>query len=243
MFKIMIVDDERLARVELKRLLSRFDDISVVAEEKSAGQALEVIKNQPLDLIFLDIHMPAMTGLELAGKLDNKIQFVFCTAFNEHAVDAFELDAVDYLVKPVNPERLTQTIEKIRRLRREKNDEPQSSSQYLADNHGLLLKFGDSSKIVRLEEIERFHSIGNHVAVYTSTAKSYIHSSLSKIAIRLDPGIFFKVSRSDIIRVDNIDKIEEGMTPGSLLAILNSGEQIEVSRRQTQSLKKLFNVW
>jgi len=253
MFKVMLVDDERLARVELRRLIEQLDDVTVVAEANSSEQALQRIQNQPLDLIFLDIKMPQMSGLELAKHIDNKIQFVFCTAYSEHAVDAFELDAIDYLVKPINFERLVQTFDKLRRIKREQNDIKESSSsspppssttnQYLADNHGVLLKFGDSSKIVRLQNIHRFRSIGNHVEVHTSEGKSYLHSPLSKIGVRLDPVIFFKVSRSDIIRVDNINKIEEGITVGSLIAILNSKEQVEVSRRQTQSLKKLFNVW
>ncbi len=242
MFKVMIVDDERLARVELKRLLDHFDDITVVAEANSAKQALKLIKNQQPDLIFIDIKMPQMSGLELVRELEHKVQFVFCTAFTEHAVDAFELDAVDYLVKPVNPERLAQTIKKFRYIRQDNNDGEQfTSNQYLAANHGLLLKFKDSSKIVRLEEIDRFHVLGNHIEIYSLAGKSYLHSPLSKVATRLDPRVFFKASRSDIIRVDNIDKIEEGMTPGSVLAILKSGEQIEVSRRQAQHLKNFFN--
>jgi len=244
MFNVMIVDDERLARVELRRLIEQLDNVTVVAEANSAEQALQQIKNQPLDLIFLDIKMPQMSGLELAKQIDSKIQFVFCTAYNEHAVDAFELDAIDYLVKPVNYERLIQTFDKLRRIKSEQSNAPQSTiNQYLADNHGVLLKFGDNSKIVRLLNIHRFHSIGNHVEVHTSVGKSYLHSPLSKIAARLDPEIFFRVSRSDIIRVDSINKIEEGITAGSLIAILKSKEQVEVSRRQTQSLKKLFNVW
>ncbi len=244
MFNVMIVDDERLARVELRRLIEQLDNVTVVAEANSAEQALQQIKSQPLDLIFLDIKMPQMSGLELAKKIDIKIQFVFCTAYNEHAVDAFELDAIDYLVKPVNSERLIQTFDKLGRIKSEQSEVPQSTTnQYLAGSHGVLLKFRESSKIVRLQDIHRFRSIGNNVEVHTSVGKSYLHSSLSKIAARLDPEIFFRVSRSDIIRVDSINKIEEGITAGSLIAILKSKEQVEVSRRQTQSLKKLFNVW
>ena len=248
MFKVLIVDDERLARVELKRLLKSFDDVNVVDEAKNAKQALTLIDEHKPDLVFLDIQMPEMTGLEVAEVISGQTKFVFCTAFNEHAVDAFSLNAVDYLVKPVNPERLSLTIEKLRKALKQSPEESEDSTSqdnttYLPDNHGLLLKFGDSSKIIRLSEIERFESIGNHVAVYTAAGKSYIHSSLSKVEKRLDPSTFFKASRSDIVRVDSISSIEDGISAGSMVAVLNSGQQIEVSRRQSQALKQLFNVW
>jgi len=263
--QVMIVDDERLARLELKRLLSKFDHIEVVAEANSAKQALISLNTTPVDLVFIDIQMPQMTGLELAQTFASNIKFVFCTAFNEHAVDAFALNAIDYLVKPVNPERLKQCLNKITKLMAieaeqshlsEKNKEDLAdntlaedavaiplSENYLPEKHGILLKFGDSSKIVRLQEIERFESIGNHVAVYSSAGKSYLHSSLSKVERRLDPALFFKASRSDIIRIDNIIKIEEGLAVGSLVAIMLSGQEVEVSRRQSQQLKQMFNVW
>jgi len=245
--QVMIVDDERLARLELKRLLSTFDHIEVVAEANSAKQALISLNTTPVDLVFIDIQMPQMTGLELAQTFASNIKFVFCTAFNEHAVDAFALNAIDYLVKPVNPERLKQCLDKIAKLMTVETGHSQLEQElvenYLPEKHGILLKFGDSSKIVRLQEVERFESIGNHVAVYSSAGKSYLHSSLSKVERRLDPALFFKASRSDIIRIDNIAKIEEGLAVGSLVAIMNSGQEVEVSRRQSQQLKQMFNVW
>jgi two-component system LytT family response regulator len=260
---VLIVDDERLSRLELKRLLTKFPHVTVVGEANSAKQALTLINTLEIDVIFLDIQMPQMTGLELAETFASHINFVFCTAFNEHAVDAFSLNAIDYLVKPVNPERLHQTLTKIAKLTAatEKNSASASeqtneaellttseshsitTQNYLPENHGILLKFGESSKIVRLQEIERFESIGNHVAVYCNSGKSYLHSSLSKVERRLDPAIFFKASRGDIVRIDNIEKIEEAISSGSLLAIMKSGQEIEVSRRQSQQLKQMFSAW
>lgn len=245
MLKVMIVDDERLARVELKRLLSKFADIEIVAEAKNAPEAINLLQTQSIDLAFLDIQMPEVSGLELAEKIGHKTLFVFCTAFSEHALDAFGLNAADYLVKPVNPERLQQTINRVKELLNQPKNptEEVSINAYLPDSHGLLLKFGQSSKIVRLSEVERFESVGNHAALYTNYGKSFIHSSLSKIEKRLDPNCFFKASRSDIIRVDNIAEIQDSMSPGCLLAIMQSGSEIEVSRRQAAALKALFNVW
>jgi two-component system LytT family response regulator len=244
MLKVLIVDDERLARVELKRLLAKFDDLEVVSEAKNAKQALAILKEEQIDLAFLDIQMPEISGLELAEDIPASTQFVFCTAFSEHALDAFSLNAVDYIVKPVNPQRLKKTIERVRELIQQSATKSELViTAYLPDTHGLLLKFGQSSKIVRLQEIERFESVGNHAAVYTTYGKSFIHSSLSKIESRLDPSIFFKASRSDIIRVDSIVEIQPAMTSGCLTAIMTSGLEIEVSRRQAAALKQVFNVF
>lgn len=246
MLNILIVDDERLARVELERLLRQFPDVEIIAQASNAIEARALLKTAEIDVIFLDIQMPEVSGLEFATEIDPSVQFVFCTAFNQHAVDAFSLNAADYLVKPVNPQRLSQTIEKIRHQVKDSNPPKTANSveaSYLDNNHGLLLKFADCSRIVRLNDVERFESIGNHVAVYTSEGKAYIHSSLTKIETRLEPKAFFKASRSEIIRVDAIERIEDGIATGSLLAIMKSGRQIEVSRRQAQSLKHFFNIW
>lgn len=240
MLKVLIVDDERLARVELQRLLSAFDYVEVIGQASNGKQALEMMNAHSIDLIFLDIQMPEMSGLELAQQFDTTTKFVFCTAFNEHAVDAFSLNAIDYIVKPVNSDRLEKTLQ---RVQGEIAKGKTQLVEYLPDEHGLLLKLGDSSRIVRLAEVERFESIGNHVAVYCSYGKSYIYSSLSKVEKRLNPIQFFKASRSEIVRIDGIARLEEGMSPGSLVAVLMSGQEVEVSRRQVQSLKQLFNVF
>lgn len=254
--KTLIVDDERLARVELKRLLGRHDDvIEIVAEAPNADTALKLLLEQSIDLVFLDVQMPGMTGIEMADHISSDVQFIFCTAFDQYAVDAFTLNAVDYLVKPVNPQRLAQCIAKLTQgainplttlaaaeTTTKINDEHRQTI-YLPENHGLLLKFGDVNRIIKLCEVERFESIGNHCAVYTPLGKSWVHSSLSKVEARLDPALFFKASRAEIIRIDAIDRIEPGIKTGSSVAILNSGASIEVSRRQAQALKQLFSAF
>jgi len=239
---VLIVDDERLARVELVRLLSKFEQINIVAQASSGEEAIEQLAKHQIDVVFLDIEMPEMSGLQLAQHIDAAIQCVFCTAYNEHAVDAFSLNAADYIVKPINMARLEQTIARLENAI-ELVDDNGLPENYLPDSHGLLLKIGQASHIVKLSDVERFESIGNHVAVYCSQGKSFIHSSLSKVEKRLDPHIYFKASRSEVIRIDHISKIEEGIAAGSLVAILKSGQQIEVSRRQAKNLKDLYNVW
>ncbi|ACA89095.1 LytR/AlgR family response regulator transcription factor [Shewanella woodyi] len=243
MLKVLIVDDEYLARLELTRLLSKYVDIEIVGEAEDGHQALELLKKTSVDLAFVDIQMPEMDGLEFAKQAESQqFQLVFCTAFSEHAVDAFELNAFDYIVKPIMPERLEAVLNKVRLIQETHDETEQDDIQCLPDNHGLLLKFGSDYKIVRINEICRFESLGNHVAVYSDSGKSYLHISLSKVEKKLDPAVFFKASRSDIVRVDQIDKIEEGMASGSLQVHMNNGQEIDVSRRQVQLLRKIFSI-
>lgn len=235
MIKTLIVDDERLARAELKRLLSTHPQIEICAEAASADEAKQRLAELTIDLVFLDIQMPGTTGLELAAQLNPRLQFVFCTAFDSYALDAFELNALDYLVKPIDPDRLGKTLQRL-----VNKPVQQDVANYLPESHGLLLKFGECNRIVRLSEINRFESIGNHSAVYTHHGKSFLHSSLSKIEQRLDPQQFFRASRADIVRVSAIKELEAGLTPGSMLAVLHDGQTVEVSRRQVQVLRNLF---
>jgi two-component system LytT family response regulator len=257
MIKTLIVDDERLARAELKRLLSVHPNIDIVGEAASATEARELLDRLEVDLVFLDIQMPEVSGLELAASLSSSLQFVFCTAFNSFALDAFALNALDYLVKPLDPVRLAKTLQRYRPLEQAESSTPGQAhsvaadhpataviaENFLPDQHGLLLKFGELNRIVRLYEISRFESIGNHTAVYTSFGKTYLHSSLSKIESRLDPQFFFKASRADIVRLDAIKQLEPGIGSGTMLAILQDGSEIEVSRRQMQSLKQTFGTF
>ncbi len=238
MWKTLIVDDERLARSELKRLLQAHPQIEIVAEADSADSARDILAAQPdIALVFLDIQMPGTSGLELAAELRPNLFFVFCTAFDSYALDAFALNALDYLVKPIVPQRLAQSIGRLPAAATASDNNQQS---YLPDSHGLLLKFGENSRIVRLSEICRFESVGNHSAVYTPYGKSFVLSSLSRIEQRLDPQQFFKASRADIIRISAITALEPGLAAGSMLASLQDGQQIDVSRRQVQQLKTLF---
>jgi two-component system LytT family response regulator len=243
MFNTLLVDDERLARAELRRLLSPYPQITIQAEASTAEQALELMQQQAFDLVFLDIQMPGLSGLQLAPQLHNQspqkqCRFVFCTAFDQYALDAFELNALDYLLKPVAPERLERTIQKL-----EQQHSSGQQQSYLPEQHGILLKFGEVSRIKRLNEIQRFESVGNHTAVYCDDGKSFLHSSLSKVEMRLNPQQFFKVSRSDIVRIDAILQIEPGLAAGTLIVVLKDGSAVEVSRRQVQQLKQLFNAW
>jgi two-component system LytT family response regulator len=241
MFDALIVDDERLARAELKRLLQAYPQINVVAEAANAEAALVKLRERNITLVFLDIQMPGMSGVELVEEISTDIQFVFCTAFDQFAADAFTLNATDYLVKPVSPERLAACVRKIEEFANRKVSPTAGKSEYLPDSHGVLLKYGEVNKVVRLHDIERLESIGNHTAVYTLHGKAYVHSSLSRIENKLDPQYFFKANRGEILRIDCIDRIEPGVKTGSSVAMLRSGQEVDISRRQVQQLKQVFS--
>jgi two-component system LytT family response regulator len=225
--KAVIIDDERMARQELLRLLTKYSEIDVVAQAPNTEQGYEeIIKHKP-DVIFLDIEMPGGTGLVLAEKLKGEIPIVFCTAYDEFAVDAFALSALDYLVKPIDPSRLENTLDKLAKPK---------ETMLLSDDFKLMVKFSDHMKIIQLGDISRFESIGNHAAIYTSEGKAYLHSSLNKIEARLDSNNYFRASRSDILRLDAIEKLEQNINYG-FIAYLCNGSQVEISRRQASKLK------
>jgi len=226
----IIIDDERMARQELLRLLKKHPQINVVAQAENIDQGLDEINQHQPDIIFLDIEMPGGTGLTLAEKLKGEIPIVFCTAYDEFAVDAFALNAIDYLVKPIVPERLAETIEKF------SEREVTTEQSVLTDDFKLMVKFGDHMKIIPLGDISRFESIGNHAAIYTSQGKAYLHSSLNKIEARLNTNTYFRASRVDILRLDAIEKLEQTVNYG-LMAQLKNNVDVEISRRQASKLK------
>ena len=229
--KVLIIDDEPLARAELQRLLKKYKQIEVLGEAQNIIEGKALVDDLAPDAIFLDIEMPGGTGLELAEQLKGEIPIVFCTAYNEFAVDAFSLNAVDYLLKPAAPARLEKAIEKLTSLLSE------TENTQLEDDFRLMVKFADKMKIILLRDILRFESVGNHAAIYTEFGKSYIHSSLSKIEAKLDPSVYLRASRSEIIRLDAVVHLEESINYG-LTATLSNGSEVDISRRQASALKK-----
>tara|TARA_R110002060_G_scaffold76755_1_gene87461 strand:- start:9722 stop:10444 length:723 start_codon:yes stop_codon:yes gene_type:complete len=236
--KALIVDDEPLARNELIRLLKAHPHIEVVSEAVSGSDAIQIIDRQNIDLVFLDINMPGLSGLQIARNIKN-INFIFCTAYIEYAVDAFELNAIDYLLKPIEPSRLSQAIDKVEQNQNILAAQPNDDNNII---NTLLLKTKGHFKLVNIDEIFRIESIGNHVALYYGDEKAYLHSSLSNIEKKICPSKFIKASRSDIIRINYISHIEEGIQSATMVAILNNGSEIAISRRQVQSLRKQFSI-
>jgi len=240
--KAIIIDDERLARTELKKLLQEFSDISVIDEAANADEGVEKVETQNPDLIFLDIQMPGKTGFDLLGELDKAPHVIFTTAYDEYALKAFEVNALDYLLKPIEPKRLSDAIQK---LQYEISKERKGLNGFLnrgplTKNDQVFVKDGERCWFVKLNEIRLFESVGNYAKVFFATNKPLILKSLNALEERLDERVFFRANRKHIINLRWIEKIEPYFN-GGLLVELKGGEKIEVSRRQTVKFKEMMS--
>ena len=189
MIKAIIIDDERLARNELKKLLLDYPEIEIVAEAANVGEGIEKIENMNPELIFLDIQMPGKTGFDLLSELDRTPNVIFTTAYDEYAIKAFEVNALDYLLKPIEPKRLADAIQKLH-LQEERELGPpgieNSNRSALYEHDQVFVKDGERCWFVRLNEIRLFESVGNYAKVYFSTNKPLILKSLNALEERLD---------------------------------------------------------
>lgn len=241
MIRAMIIDDERLARQEIRNLLQNFSDIEIVAESGIVEEALDLIEKENPDLLLLDIQMPGKTGFELLEELDGRApEVIFVTAYDEYALKAFEVNALDYLMKPVEEDRLRESITKIKKRIAERNENaPPENDGKLDINDQVFLKDGDKCWFVKLERVRLFESEGNYVRVYFMDQRPLILKSLNALMERLSDKYFFRASRKHIINLRWVEKVETWFN-GGLLVILKDGTKVEVSRRQSVKLKEMM---
>jgi two-component system, LytTR family, response regulator len=240
--KALIIDDERLARNELKKLLEEHSEIAVIDEATNANEGIEKIDLHNPDLIFLDIQMPGKTGFDLLAELEKAPKVIFTTAYDEYALKAFEVNALDYLMKPIEPKRLADAVHKFQdEVAKEKLGAVASVNRGpLSENDQVFVKDGERCWFVKLSDIRLFESVGNYAKVFFGTNKPLILKSLNALEERLDDKTFFRANRKHIINTKWIDKIEPYFN-GGLLVELKGGEKIEVSRRQTVKFKELMS--
>ena len=236
--KAIIVDDERLARQELKTMLAEHKDIEVIAECANANEAKEKINQLKPDVVFLDIQMPGKNGLELAQELHPLPELIFITAHDEYALRAFEVNALDYLLKPFQPQRLAETLKK---LYLKEEEAPQDFRTILTDDDQVFLKDGERCWFVKLANVRLFESEGNYVRVIFENNRPLILRSLNNLEQRLSPASFFRASRKHIINLKWVENIEPWFN-GGLMVKLRGGEQIEISRRQSVKLKDMMSL-
>ena len=238
----IIIDDERLARNELKKLLEQHPEIQIIDEANGVDEGVEKIELARPDLIFLDIQMPGKTGFDLLGELEKAPKVIFTTAFDEFALKAFEVNALDYLLKPIDPNRLSDAIQKLQtELTLEQASLLGGSTRGpLTEADQVFVKDGEKCWFVKLAEIRLFESVGNYAKVYFSSHKPLILKSLNALEDRLDEHVFFRANRKHIINLHWIEKIEPYFN-GGLLAELKGGEKIEISRRQTVKFKEMMS--
>jgi len=239
--KSIIIDDERLARNELKKLVLAHPEIEIIEEASNVDEGLEKIELLNPDLIFLDIQMPGKTGFDLLTELERAPKVIFTTAYDEYALKAFEVNALDYLLKPIEPKRLADAISKlVYELEKEKMGDPAFSRGTLTENDQVFVKDGERCWFVKLNEIRLFESVGNYAKVFFGSNKPLILKSLNALEERLDSRVFFRANRKHIINLRWIEKIEPYFN-GGLLVELKGGEKIEVSRRQTVKFKEMMS--
>ncbi|MCH7397765.1 LytTR family transcriptional regulator DNA-binding domain-containing protein [Belliella sp. DSM 107340] len=244
--RALVIDDERLARKELINLLSQYDHVEVVGEATNVDDAKEKIDALLPDVVFLDIQMPEKTGFELLEELDNVPHVIFTTAYDEYALKAFQVNALDYLLKPIEPKRLGEAIERLQRKLKDqspKNSENEgfNDSKKLTLDDQVFVKDGDRCWFVKLVNVRLFESDGNYIKVYFENNKPMIHKSLNALDERLDEKSFFRASRKHIINLSWVEAIEPWFN-GGLVVTLKGGDRIEVSRRQAARFKDMMSL-
>ena len=238
--KALIIDDERLARVELKRLLNPYKEINIVGEAVNAGDAAAKIHELNPDIIFLDIQMPGKNGFELLEELDKVPTVIFTTAYDEYALKAFEYNAMDYLLKPIEPKRLEETVKKLIEKNR-KDSFISNETPVLSEDDQVFVKDGDRCWFVKLISVRLLESEGNYVRLYFDDNKPLILRTLNYLDERLDSKTFFRANRKHIINLKWIENIEPWLN-GGLLVKLKGGNKIEVSRRQAIKFKDMLSL-
>jgi two-component system LytT family response regulator len=243
--RAILIDDERLARAELRKLLQEFPEIEIIDEASNAEEGLHKVEALNPDLIFLDIQMPGKTGFDLLSELDHAPQVIFTTAYDEYALKAFEVNALDYLLKPVEPRRLADALEKLKRsaggVNTERTHQTTENNSILSEHDQVFVKDGERCWFVKLAEVRLFESVGNYAKVFFGANKPLILKSLNALEERLDEKVFFRANRKHIVNLRMIDKIEPYFN-GGLLLELKGGEKIEVSRRQTVKFKEMMSL-
>lgn len=232
MIKSIIVEDSELARIELANLLSQNKSISIEGVAENGEDAIELINKINPDLIFLDIHLPDMDAFELLNSIQDIPQIIFTTAYDEYAMQSFDYNTLDYLLKPIKKERLNEAI-----LKAQTNiiKKPMFSL-----DSSIFIKDSDRYAIAKLRDIELFHTEGNYTKVFYNNLSPLLHKSLNHIESRLDSNFFFRINRQEIVNIQHIVKIDKWFK-GKLKLTLTNGMEAEVSDRQSVKFKQMLS--
>lgn len=228
--KVIIVDDERSSREELKRALKPYDDFVVIGEAENSDDAKKLIESEKPDFVFLDIQMPEKSGFDLLESLDDVPAILFVTAYDQYAVQAFEVNALDYLMKPIREERFAKAIEKIRNTVKPKLETS------VSEDRQLFIKDGEKRFFIRTDEIYLIESLENYTRLFFRNQKALQRRSLRQWEELLDENTFFRINRTEIINLKYIQEVT-GTNGGRLQIKLKTGELLEVSNRQSAKFK------
>lgn len=237
--KILIVDDSRLARKELADLIGEQPEQEVIAEAADVTSAIAAINAHKPDLVLLDIHLPDGDGFDVLEQSDFTPQVIFTTAYEQHALRAFEFNALDYLLKPVTAERLTQALQRLEKSAVEPAPNPTEKLKTRDDQ--LFIRDGEHCHFVRLHELRLLSVEGNYLRLYFRDTKALLNRSLNYIEARFDRSLFFRANRQQMVNMDYVARIEPWVNDG-LLLVLKDGIEVEVSRRQARELKQRLEL-
>lgn len=247
MWKTIIIDDEQLARQRIKRLLKSYDEIELIAEAEDGERGLEIVNKLQPDLIFLDIEMPVLNGFEMLAKLSHQPKVVFTTAYDQYAIKAFEEGSIDYLLKPIEIERLDKTIRKLKQTNL--SSKPVQIEELLRQMHQkkaiktLTVKLGDKILLIKLTDIVYVQAEDKYVFLHTIDGKKHLTDfTLSSLEEKL-PEEFLRIHRSEIINTEYIKEIRKGFN-GALVFVLNNAEETRVtsSRSNSEALRLRFDI-
>jgi two-component system LytT family response regulator len=233
--KAMIIDDEPPARRELRRLLTDFSWVEVVGEAGNVDQAAGMVEALTPGLLFLDIQMPGGSGFDLLARLEHLPQVIFTTAYDEHAVRAFEVDALDYLLKPIDPARLAEALGRVKSAQAARTPQPDAVLEQIFVRDGARCWF------VPLREVRLLSAEGNYIRLSWGKSQPLLGRALAALEQRLDPNRFFRANRRQIINLDFIENVELGVN-GRLHAQLRDGPEVEISRRQARLFKAKMSI-
>lgn len=245
MIKAIVIDDEPLARMIIKSYLEKESDIEVVAECRDGFEGAKAIQTFNPDLVFLDIQMPKLTGFEMLEILDKTPHIIFTTAFEEHAIKAFEKSAVDYLLKPIPEERFLQGLQKFRTLFQ--NKQPQKTLETLKEEmeeeilERIVVKNGTQIKLIPAQQIIYLEAYDDYVKIHTKDGMFLKNKTMASFEKQLDPKQFVRVHRSFIVKVDQLVKIEP-MEKESYKALLLNGDKVNISKAGYTRLKQTIGL-
>lgn len=235
--KTILIDDEPLALEELALMLAKHPTIEVIGTATNSIEAISAINALKPELIFLDINMPGRSGFELLEDLDEVPHVIFVTAYDQFAIKAFDVNALDYILKPINKDRLADAINKI-----EKVESPtKNKEEKLSIDKRIFIKDGDKCFFVPLSEIFLIESVGNYARVYYENKKPLLHKSLNYLEEKLPDTHFFRAGRQHIINLHFIKNIHPFFN-NTLQAEMQNGEKIDISQRQSVRFKELMGV-
>jgi two-component system LytT family response regulator len=238
--RVLLIDDERLARAELRRLLTAHPHVEIVGEAVNAADGVQQIAALRPDLIFLDVQMPGGSGFDMLAALDDAPQVIFTTAFDQYALQAFEVNALDYLQKPIQPARMAAALNRVAgrlpAIGYAGTDTPAPAA-----HKKLFIKDGERCWFVALHDIRLFESDGNYTRVYFDQHRPLTLRSLNQLEERLDPQRFFRASRRHIVNLDFIERVLPN-DAGGLDLTLRDGMEVEISRRRAAQFKALTSL-